>query len=73
MYLDEEDKSRVRGENYEGRIWTNRDYEVMGQFSGMRFDAELDVNGVKGKVRLSFLVDERTVGRKRSKRVVSVN
>jgi len=73
MFLEGVDKRCVRGENYEGRIWTDNNYVLMGQFGGLRYDAEVDVNGVKGKVKLSFLIDERTAGRKINRRVACMN
>ena len=48
--------SEIKNDNCEGVVYTNNNYELLGSFGGKRFDAELDTN--KGKVKLRFLITE---------------
>ena len=61
MYLSGEDARDVRSEHYEGRVYTKREYGMVGAFGGVKYYAELDTT--HGKSRLSFLVSERTGGK----------
>ncbi|MBI2173129.1 MAG: hypothetical protein HYT73_02885 [Candidatus Aenigmarchaeota archaeon] len=61
MYLSEEDERYVMSEHYEGRVYTKREYGMLGAFGGVKYYAELDTT--YGKSRLSFLISERTGGR----------
>ena len=60
MYVLGEEEREVEGTNFEGRVYTRREYQLLGTLSGQRFDAELDTD--KGKVKLAFLVNEKTEG-----------
>lgn len=63
LYLSGVDRSEVAGHDYEGVLYTNREWKVMGGFSGLQFDAVLDSNVDNGKLRLRFLVNEQTLNR----------
>jgi predicted GTPase len=60
MYLAGEDERRVKHSDYEGRLFTERRYEVIGGLGGQRFDAELET--AYGHDSASFLVNEQTGG-----------
>ena len=61
MYLNGNVKKDVETENIGGRI-TQGEYGVFGAFYGRAYNAEIDANDVRGKVKVSFLVSERTRG-----------
>lgn len=61
MYLAGEEKRTVKTDEYDGVLYTERRFEVMGNFSGVRFDAELQTND--DKLKLRFLVSEQTGGK----------
>lgn len=61
MFLAKESEREVKGGDYEGTVSTVWKYDVLGSFSGVRFDAELQTE--EGKAHLRFLVSERTGGR----------
>ena len=45
MYLLGESERPVGDpDSFEGRIYTERKYDVLGSFAGQRFDAELETN-----------------------------
>ena len=58
MYLQDEDERKVVQSDYEGKLSTERRYEVLGSFGGQRFDLELET--VYGRDSASFLVNEQT-------------
>ena len=60
MYLQGERKKRVRGETYEGLLYTAGNVETLGTFSGQQFDAVIETDG--GKAKLRFLVTEAMDG-----------
>lgn len=60
MYLAGENERRVKQDGYEGRLFTEGRYEVMGGLGGQRFDAELET--VYGRDQATFLVNEQTGG-----------
>ncbi|HLF03786.1 MAG TPA: hypothetical protein VI855_00995 [Dehalococcoidia bacterium] len=60
MYLQGEDARKVRGDSFQGRLYTEQRYEVLGEFGGQRFDVELET--VYGRDQASFLVSEQTEG-----------
>ncbi len=62
LYLSGEERSDISGEGYEGVLYTNREWKVIGGLSGQQFDAVLDSDKEKGPVRLRFLVSEQTLG-----------
>ena len=60
MYLEGEDQRSIRGSNFEGRLTTEGKYELLGEFGGQRFDAE--VESIYGRDSATFLVSEQTRG-----------
>ena len=60
MYLQGEDEPNVKGSNYNGKLYTERKYELLGEFGGQRFDADMDT--IYGRDKTTFLVSEQTRG-----------
>lgn len=60
MYLTGEPERDIESENYEGRVYTERRFEMLGEFGGQRFDAELET--AHGRDTATFLVNEQTRG-----------
>ncbi len=60
MYLAAESERTVKHDSFEGRLFTEGRYEVMGGLGGQRFDAELET--VCGRDQATFLVNEQTGG-----------
>lgn len=58
MYLDNEDGRDVKLDSLEGRISTKGECANLGCFSGQKFEAEIENS--KGKIKVTFIVDERT-------------
>ncbi len=42
MYLQGEDQRSIEGSNFEGKLTTEAKYELLGEFGGQRFDAEIE-------------------------------
>jgi len=61
MYLNKEERVDVSGEGYEGVLSTAHEWKVIGGFSGQQFDAILESDADKDKLRLRFLVSEQTL------------
>ena len=61
MYLNGQDRIDVSGDGYEGVLYTNHEWKVVGGFSGQQFDAILDSSADEEKLRLRFLVSEQTL------------
>lgn len=61
LYLNGEDRTEVSGEGFEGVLYTNHEWKVVGGFSGQQFDAILDSDTDEEKLRLRFLVSEQTL------------
>ena len=61
MYLNGDSRIEVSGDAFEGVLSTNREWKVIGAFSGQQFDAFLDSNADEGKLHLRFLVSEQTL------------
>ena len=61
LYLKGEDRADVAGDGFEGILYTNHEWKVIGGFSGQQFDAILDSDTDEGKLRLRFLVSEQTL------------
>jgi hypothetical protein len=59
LYLNGEERTEVSGDGCEGVLYTNYEWKVIGGFSGQQFDALLE--GDKEKLRLRFLVSEQTL------------
>ena len=60
MYLQGEDERNVKGADYDGKLYTERKYELLGEFGGQRFDVEIDT--IYGRDKATFLVSEQTKG-----------
>jgi len=61
LFLRGQDRTDVQGPGYEGVLFTRHEWKVIGGFSGQQFDAEIETDADKGKVRLRFLVSEQTL------------
>src|SRR5215510_9370145 len=61
LYLNHEERTEVSGKGYEGVLYTNHEWKVVGGFSGQQFDALLESDKDKEKIRLRFLVSEQTL------------
>src|SRR5215470_17727182 len=61
MYLNGEERTEVSGNGFEGVLYTKHEWKVVGGFSGQQFDAVLDSDADKEKLRLRFLVSEQTL------------
>ncbi len=61
LYLNGEERTEVSGNGFEGILYTNHEWKVVGGFSGQQFDAILDSDTDEGKLRLRFLVSEQTL------------
>ncbi|NCO38583.1 MAG: hypothetical protein COZ06_22550 [Armatimonadetes bacterium CG_4_10_14_3_um_filter_66_18] len=61
MYLTGEKERPVESEAYEGRLFTNGEFGLIGTVGGMKFRAEIDTDD--GRAVLSFLVNEQTPSR----------
>ena len=60
MYLAGEASRNVKGSGYEGRLYTEQRYELIGTMGGQRFDADLETT--RGRDNAAFLVNEQTQG-----------
>ena len=60
MYLAGEEERKIKGPNFEGKLYTQRKYEIIGSLGGQRFDADLET--AHGKDTASFLVNEQSSG-----------
>jgi hypothetical protein len=61
LYLNGEERTEVSGSGYEGVLYTNHEWKVMGGFSGQQFDAVIESEHDEEKLRLRFLVSEQTL------------
>jgi len=61
MYLNGEERTEVSGDGYEGVLYTNHEWKVVGGLSGQQFDAILETDADEEKLRLRFLVSEQTL------------
>lgn len=62
MYLSGEERAEVIGDRYDGVIYTNREWKVMGGVAGQQFDAVLETELDSPKLHIRFLVSEHTQG-----------
>ncbi len=58
MYLHGEDRRNIKSSTCEGSLYTEGKYELLGEFGGQRFDAELET--IYGRDKAAFLVSEQT-------------
>jgi hypothetical protein len=61
LYLNGEERTDVKGDGYEGVLYTNHEWKVIGGMSGQQFDAILETDADQDKLRLRFLVSEQTL------------
>jgi hypothetical protein len=73
LYFEGKDRTEISGEGFEGVLFTNHEWKVIGGFSGQQFDAELETDADEGKIRLRFLVSEQTLRRPEIAKKVSLN
>ncbi len=60
MYLGGESERKVKHDSFDGLLFTEGRYEVMGGLGGQRFDADLET--IYGRDQATFLVNEQTGG-----------
>ncbi|MEC9308250.1 MAG: hypothetical protein VX966_01930 [Chloroflexota bacterium] len=60
MYLKGEESRLVKGDTFDGRLYTEQKYEILGSFGGQRFDTDLET--IYGRDKSTFLVSEQTQG-----------
>jgi hypothetical protein len=61
MYLQGEDERNIKGPRFDGKLYTEGKYELLGELGGQRFDAEMDT--IYGRDKSTFLVSEQSQGR----------
>ena len=61
LYLEGKERLEVSGNGFEGVLYTNHEWKVVGGFSGQQFDAVIDSDLDEDKLRLRFLVSEQTL------------
>jgi hypothetical protein len=54
MYYAEEEEKDLQSEGLEGKIYATGKYQMLGQFGGRRFNAEIETQ--TGKAVLHFLI-----------------
>ena len=60
MFLVGEEERNIKSSGFEGRLYTEMRYEIIGSLGGQRFDADLETPF--GRDKASFLVSEQTQG-----------
>ena len=60
MFLVGEEERNIKNSGFEGRLYTEMRYEILGSLGGQRFDADLETS--YGRDKASFLVSEQTQG-----------
>ncbi|MAM65633.1 MAG: hypothetical protein CL702_04515 [Chloroflexi bacterium] len=60
MFLVGEEERNIKSSGFEGRLYTEMRYEIIGSLGGQRFDADLETP--YGRDKASFLVSEQTQG-----------
>ena len=60
MFLVGEEERNIKSSGFEGRLYTEMRYELIGELGGQRFDADLETP--YGRDKASFLVSEQTQG-----------
>jgi hypothetical protein len=61
LYLNGEDRAEISGDGFEGVLFTNHEWKVLGGFSGQQFEAVIESDSEEGTLRLRFLVSEQTL------------
>jgi hypothetical protein len=59
--LQGEDERNIKGPRFDGKLYTEGKYELLGELGGQRFDADMDT--IYGRDRSTFLVSEQSQGR----------
>ena len=60
MFLAGEEARNIKSSGFDGRLYTEMRYEIIGELGGQRFDADLETP--YGRDKASFLVSEQTQG-----------
>lgn len=60
MYLSGDSQRNVKSSSFQGKLSAEQKYEVLGEFGGQRFDADLET--IYGRDQATFLVSEQTRG-----------
>ena len=60
MFLVGEEERNIKSSGFEGRLYTEMRYEIIGSLGGQRCDADLETPF--GRDKASFLVSEQTQG-----------
>jgi len=60
MFLVGEEERNIKNSGFEGKLYTEMRYEIIGSLGGQRFDADLETP--YGRDKASFLVSEQTQG-----------
>ena len=60
MFLVGEEERNIKSSGFEGRLYTEMRYEIIGSLGGQRFDVDLETP--YGRDKASFLVSEQTQG-----------
>ena len=60
MFLVGEEERNIKNSGFEGRLYSEMRYEIIGSLGGQRFDADLETP--YGRDKASFLVSEQTQG-----------
>jgi len=60
MYMAGEEERNIKCSGFEGKLSTERKYEVIGSLGGQRFDAKLETP--HGQDQAAFLVNEQSRG-----------
>ena len=60
MFLVGDEERNIKSSGFEGRLYTEMRYEIIGTLGGQRFDADLETP--YGRDKASFLVSEQTKG-----------
>ncbi len=61
LYLEGGERVEISEDAFEGVLYTNHEWRVMGSFSGQQFDAFLDSDADEDRIHLRFLVNEQTL------------
>ena len=60
MYIAGEEERTIKCASFEGKLYTESKYEVIGALGGQRFDAKLET--AYGQDQAAFLVNEQSRG-----------
>lgn len=60
MYYGKHHRRKLKGERYEGLMWSDGDEKMLNVFSGRPYKAEVEIEGHRHKAKLEFLVTKYT-------------